>query len=188
MNCNWWAVHKDHGTLIRAVYILAQKNKRVHVVCTGNTGDRRQPEYFNGLHAEIKKLGLESQFQILGTIPRNDQVMLMRGARAIVQPSRFEGWSTVIEDARALSTPVIASDFPVHLEQNPDGAIFFRQGDAEDCARALDQQLMEPNRSLLEMANRPDRILKFARCFVDILRSAVSGERRQPSGEVCVSR
>jgi glycosyltransferase involved in cell wall biosynthesis len=188
MNCNWWAVHKDHGTLIRAVHSLAQNNKRVHVVCTGNTGDRRQPEYFHSLHAEIKKLGLESQFQILGIIPRIDQVMLIRGARAIVQPSRFEGWSTVIEDARALATPVIASDFPVHLEQNPEGAIFFRQGDAEDCARVLDQHLAEPSQSRLDVENRPDRVLEFARCFVDILRSAVSEERRQPSGQACVSR
>jgi hypothetical protein len=34
----------------------------------------------------------------------------MKNATAIMQPSLFEGWSTVIEDAKSLQVPVIASD------------------------------------------------------------------------------
>ena len=174
MNCNLWAVHKDHATLIQAVHMLARKGIKVHVVCTGDTWDRRHPDHFAALQEEIGRLGLESQFQILGLIPRIDQVMLIRGASAVVQPSLFEGWSTVIEDARALGTPVIASDFPVHIEQNAPGSLFFRQGDAEDCARAIQEHLVRPETRCHPDGQHMQRVKAFARCFVEIVRSTVS--------------
>ncbi len=42
---------------------------------------------------------------------------LLRGAAAVLQPSRFEGWSTIIEDAKSLGKPIVASDIAVHREQ-----------------------------------------------------------------------
>jgi glycosyltransferase involved in cell wall biosynthesis len=174
MNCNLWAVHKDHATVIRAVHVLARKGIKVHVVCTGDTWDRRHPDHFAALQEEIKKLGLESQFQILGLIPRIDQVRLIRGASAVIQPSLFEGWSTVIEDARALGTPVIASDFPVHIEQNAPDCLFFRRGDAEDCARAIQERLVRPEIRFHPDGQHMRRVRDFARCFVEIVRSTVS--------------
>ncbi len=53
----------------------------------------------------------------LGIIPRSEQIQLYRFAAAVVQPSQFEGWSTVIEDAKALGRPIIASSIDVHKEQ-----------------------------------------------------------------------
>jgi len=35
-------------------------------------------------------------------LPRDTQLSVMRHADAILQPSLFEGWSTVIEDAISL--------------------------------------------------------------------------------------
>jgi len=56
-----------------------------------------------------------------------------------VQPSLFEGWSTVVEDARALGKPIVLSDIPVHLEQQIPGAHVFSAPSAE----ALRQRLVE---------------------------------------------
>ncbi|MEO8352985.1 MAG: glycosyltransferase, partial [Chthoniobacteraceae bacterium] len=55
-------------------------------------------------------------------------------AIAIIQPSLFEGWSTVVEDARALGRPCLLSDLGVHREQNPPGAHFFPPHSAEALA------------------------------------------------------
>jgi glycosyltransferase involved in cell wall biosynthesis len=65
----------------------------------------------------IQVLEIENQVKLLGFINREDQLCLMKNAVAIIQPSLFEGWSTVIEDAKALRAKVIASDINVHREQ-----------------------------------------------------------------------
>jgi glycosyltransferase involved in cell wall biosynthesis len=171
MVCNQFWAHKDHGTLFEAVHLLAEQGLDVHVVCTGATEDYRRPEYFQQLQARIRSWGLESHIHILGMIAREEQIRLMRGASAIVQPSLFEGWSTVLEDARALGVPVIASDFPVHLEQNLPGALYFRRGDAADCARAIADHVARRREPQAQPKPREhaERVLGFARAFMDIV-------------------
>ena len=75
--------------------------------------------------------------RILGLIPRVDQIQLMRRCLAVIQPSLFEGWSTVIEDARALGKPMLVSDFPVHLEQNPPHTYFFERHNPDQLASLM---------------------------------------------------
>jgi len=41
----------------------------------------------------------------------------MKNAQAVIQPSFFEGWSTVVEDAKSLNQHIIVSDLEVHKEQ-----------------------------------------------------------------------
>ena len=62
---------------------------------------------------------------VLGKIANSDLLQLLRSAAALVQPSRFEGWNTTVEDAKALGCPVILSDLAVHREQCPDALGFF---------------------------------------------------------------
>jgi glycosyltransferase involved in cell wall biosynthesis len=50
-------------------------------------------------------------------VPRADQIEIFRHAALVVQPSLFEGWSTVVEDAKAVAAPMLLSDLPVHREQ-----------------------------------------------------------------------
>ena len=52
-----------------------------------------------------------------------------------MQPSRFEGWNTSIEDAKAIGRPVIASGIDVHREQVADAFGFF---DVDDPAGLAD--------------------------------------------------
>ena len=56
---------------------------------------------------------------------RAEQLLLMKYAQAVIQPSLFEGWSTVIEDAISLQVPVIASNLPVNIEQLGDRGVYF---------------------------------------------------------------
>lgn len=172
--CNQFWVHKDHRTVFKGVAQLKQQGVHVNLVCTGPTNDPRQPEHFNHLKAEIKSLGIDSQVKILGTIPRTDQIALMRASAAVLQPSQFEGWSTVIEDARALGKPLIASDFPVHLEQNIPGSSFFRMGDPKAFAEAVKQFLEKGEQSASSPSIHDERILEFARTFLAIINASSS--------------
>lgn len=141
--CNQFWKHKDHLSALRALAILKERGVEVPLVCTGQTSDPRFPDHFGFLQDEIGRLGLERQVSILGLIDRTDQIQLARSAMAIVQPSLFEGWSTVVEDARLLGKDMFLSDIDVHLEQAPPHGRYFRQGDAGSLADVLEAALPE---------------------------------------------
>lgn len=171
--------HKDHGVIIDALAILKQRNLYPTIVCTGSLSDYRNPDYFNQLLVKVEQLNLKSQFIILGVIPRDDQVQLMRQCLAIIQPSLFEGWSSVIEDARSLGKPVIASDFPVHLEQNPPNSYFFERSSPEELAELIVQALSNLEAGVnhqLEALARQDnqeRVKAYGRRFLEIVHHVI---------------
>lgn len=132
--------HKDHATLFNAVKIAKDAGVELVLACTGSAADYRHPGHYEGLQAFVRDAGLANNVLFLGMVAHGVLGQLFRQAAAIVQPSRFEGWSTVVEDAKALGRPLILSDLPVHLEQM-DSAVspfhFFKTGDAADLARRL---------------------------------------------------
>lgn len=176
----FWA-HKNHITVLKALARLRDEHGLVvPLVCTGAQADRRNEAHFSNLLQFIDAQGLTGQVQLLGLLDRKDQVDVLRHAAAVIQPSLFEGWSTVVEDVRATGRPIFLSDISVHQEQNPEHCTYF---DAES-----DQQLAS------EIAGRwagfpagPDpvsetraqqvldaRILNSARVFCDIARIALA--------------
>jgi glycosyltransferase involved in cell wall biosynthesis len=131
--------HKDHTTLFAALELLRARGLSIPVVCTGHTQDPRDPGYFASLQSSLVLHDLQHHVTILNIIPREVQCALFRLAALIVQPSTFEGWSTVIEDAKVFGRPIIASNIPTHLEQLtgiPD-ACFFSVGNATSLAAVL---------------------------------------------------
>ncbi|MBL0742458.1 glycosyltransferase family 4 protein [Chryseolinea lacunae] len=125
----FWA-HKNHAVVLKALAWLKKQGVSAHVLFTGKPFDNRNPEYYPGLQSLAEQEDISSQVSFLGFIPREDQLVLMQHSLAIVQPSLFEGWSTVVEDAKALNHNVIVSDIPVHREQLPDHPFFFLPDDA----------------------------------------------------------
>ena len=120
--------HKNHGLVLRA---LAEAGPSVPlVVFTGLEEDYRDPAYAPSVKRLAAELGLADQARFLGFIPRTDQLALMGGAVAVIQPSLSEGWSTSIEDAKSLGRRVMASDITVHREQLGRGADLFGGDDA----------------------------------------------------------
>jgi glycosyltransferase involved in cell wall biosynthesis len=131
--------HKDHATAFEALRILRERGLDIQIVCTGFQNDRRDAAYFDSLKHMLENFGLQDQVRFLGVIPREDQIQVFRATAAVLQPSRFEGWSTVIEDAKALGRPIIASDIPVHKEQLAGVvcAHLFKVSDAGDLAQII---------------------------------------------------
>lgn len=129
--------HKNHLLIFEALKILKKKSIYPIIVCTGLLYDHRQPEYGNTITQTIENFGIQQQVHLLSLIPKIDQIQLMRRCLAVIQPSLFEGWSTVVEDARVFGKSVILSDIPVHLEQNPPHSIFFERHSSESLAAVL---------------------------------------------------
>jgi len=120
--------HKNHQVVIEALGLLALSERPV-VICTGATHDPREPELLNRLKLRVDQLGVGHWFRFLGLRPYADVQGLLRSAMAVLNPSRFEGWSTTIEECKALGAPMLLSDIPVHREQADGMALFFGPDD-----------------------------------------------------------
>jgi hypothetical protein len=69
----------------------------------------------------------------------------MKNSLAIIQPSLFEGWSTVVEDAKALNKWILLSDIAVHREQIKENVDFFNPKKPIELALIMQSQLEKPN-------------------------------------------
>lgn len=136
----FWA-HKNHQLVVAAIRQLKERGLDVPVVMTGLPSDRRDPsnQNFSRLLQSIAQAGLSGQVFVLGQVPYADLINLMRTAAVVIQPSRFEGWSTIVQDARALGRPLLCSDLPVHREQAPGALGFFSCDDPVALADLLEK-------------------------------------------------
>jgi glycosyltransferase involved in cell wall biosynthesis len=171
--------HKNHEIVVDALALLHARGIDACVLATGNTRDQRQPERFNRLIERVRSRGVGDQFRPLGIVPMNDLMGLMWHCLAVINPSRFEGWSTSVEEAKSMGKPVILSDISTHREQSPPGGSFFDPDDAQALAALMysawtsggpvaDGALAEDARAQLA-----GRRLTFARQFEDLVLETV---------------
>jgi glycosyltransferase involved in cell wall biosynthesis len=131
--------HKNHLVVFSAVKALKNEGKDVLVLCTGNMRDYRLKDstYIDSLTKFIDDNDLNSNIRILGAIDYADVLLMMRCCVAVINPSRFEGWSSTVEEAKSIGKLLLLSDIPVHREQNPTVATFFEPDDSDALARAM---------------------------------------------------
>lgn len=133
-----WA-HKNHGVVIEALGLIDPARELPPVVLTGKEDDYRDPAYAPSVRRLAAELGVDHRLRFLGFIPRADQLALSMGSICVIQPSLCEGWSTVVEDAKAMGKHVLASDIAVHREQLDANADFFAPDDAQALARLIER-------------------------------------------------
>jgi glycosyltransferase involved in cell wall biosynthesis len=172
---NQFWVHKNHRLVIEALKVLNDKGKKVFVVTSGNSNDPRCKRLFTDLSNLVQTLGLTGQFRFLGLVPRAHVIALMRACDAMINPSLFEGWSTTVEESRALGVPIILSDLPVLREQMGDLASYFDPFSITDLAEKLCsfEPLDSTKRGEREMRGKiemPARFEKFAHDFEQVVR------------------
>lgn len=131
--------HKNHIVVLKAIAELKKQGREVFVAFTGKMKDYRNPQYFDELTGIVKDLGIDDRISFLGFISREDQLLLMKNTIAVIQPSLFEGWSTVVEDAKSLKVKIIASDIDVHKEQlvTYTGKFFFDPANVSQLAECM---------------------------------------------------
>lgn len=129
--------HKNHAVVIEALALLRQRGQRVVVAASGNPNDIRHAGHYRRLIERVRELGLEQDFRFLGLLPYADVVGLASQSHALINPSFFEGWSTTVEEAKALGVPLVLSGIAVHLEQAGAGALYFDPASPASAAEAM---------------------------------------------------
>ena len=99
---NLFAPTKNHKVIFDAMGLLKKKGIEINLVCTGNIVDYRNEGYANDILNMLTENKIRNQVYLLGLIPRADQLSIFRISTAMIQPSVNEGWSTSVEEAKAL--------------------------------------------------------------------------------------
>jgi glycosyltransferase involved in cell wall biosynthesis len=122
--------HKNHKLVLDALSILKLRGIDIVIATSGGKDDPREPDYFDSIVREVDERGLSCSFRYLGLIPLSNVYALLRVCTALINPSRFEGWSTPVEEAKSFGVPMILSDLEVHREQSAGKARYFGTDDA----------------------------------------------------------
>ena len=142
MISNQFWLHKDHRTAFCALaeYYMLGGNRNTHLVCTGSTHDHRDPNYFNQLLELIDSLGIKDEVHILGYIAKEEQLHLMLNAKAIIQPTLFEGGpgGGAVYEAMAHGVPSIISNIKINQELlDEPNKLFFEAQNPTDLAKKM---------------------------------------------------
>ena len=174
--------HKNHRVVAEALAILKKGGLRISAVMAGLPADHRDKEN-SALSETLQALAkgeVWADCLVLGKVSRAEIEALLQSASVLVQPSRFEGWNTSVEDAKALGCPTILSDIAVHREQCPDAFGFFDcdspQQLAEILARCWEALPARPDRDREQTALRAAYVrgLEFGQQVAAFCREAVT--------------
>lgn len=125
--------HKNQLTVLKAIRKLpSEVLAKYKFVFSGNLNSYKDNKYVNSIKNAIEKPPLDACCFLLGFLDRAEQLSIMKNCRFIIQPSLFEGWSTVVEDTKVLNKNIILSDISVHREQNYNKSIFFNPKDPKE--------------------------------------------------------
>jgi glycosyltransferase involved in cell wall biosynthesis len=167
--------HKNHQVVVDALTIMQKRGCDVVVAASGSPEDPRDAGYFDRLMQEVKDRGLAANFRYLGMIPLSHVYALLRASAALINPSRFEGWSTTVEEAKSFGVPMVLSDIDVHREQTAGMAHYFGLDDPATLADYLWEALQtnEPPAARDLLPDLGQRVAAFATDFARVVQSAV---------------
>lgn len=143
----FWA-HKNHELAIQSV-IQDNYDLDFEVISTGAMKDYRGQGHIEKIKNLIDKIP-DRKFKALGLVPREDMLVLMHASLAVINPSKFEGWSTTVEEAKYMGKRIILSNLPVHKEQSPPDSIFVDVSNVHEMSDAIRSVLISYN---LELEN-----------------------------------
>lgn len=138
--------HKNHITAFKAVNELVKSGKDFQLVCTGKMEDYRDINYQQDLLKYIEDNKLGNHILMLGYIPKDDQVQLMKDSIAVLQPSLFEGdpGGCSVYEAVGFGKKVIMSSIDVNLEaEGVAGISYFEPTDYIGLAKLMRDVLDE---------------------------------------------
>jgi len=169
--------HKNHLGLLEALALLRdRRGTTVPVVFTG-----RRNDFFPVVARRVEELGLGAQVRFLGYVSPKELKALYRMARALVVPSRFEGFGMPVVEAFGAGLPVACSSAPALPETAGGAALLFDPGDVTAMAAAIqriwtDEDLRRDLTARGRERGRQLSWLEVARQYRDLYRT-VAGRR-----------
>jgi glycosyltransferase involved in cell wall biosynthesis len=128
--------HKGHAELLRTFAALRQGGRlQDRLVLTG----QRTPLWERELVPLVRRLGIEHDVVHLGFVPRSTVDALMHHARAVVFPTRYEGFGVPVIEAAAAGARIVASRLEVFDEIGLPAENQVDFGDPAQVATALER-------------------------------------------------
>lgn len=127
---------KDFATLVRAWLALRAEGRPLGLVLAGVDAGQGQM---------LRALAGPAPLQLRGYVRDGELDRLLRGASALVHPSRHEGFGLVLLEAMSRDTPVVAADASALPETGADAALYFAPGDPSALTGALRLLLDDPS-------------------------------------------
>jgi glycosyltransferase involved in cell wall biosynthesis len=156
----FWS-HKNHLTAFKAIKILKDNGLEPLLVTTGFMNDyRSNNQTFNILSNFIEENNLRDNILLLGLIPYHQVLSLFKAAKAVINPSFFEGWSSSVEESKSIGQTIILSNINVHVEQSPKKGIYFDPSDSVQLAGIM--------RNVLLSQNEADKKVDFQQAQLDL--------------------
>lgn len=148
--------HKNHIVVLKAMNVIINERKEeMHLICTGAMNSYgEKDEYVENLYKYVKENNLEKYVHFLGLVDRKEQLCIMKNARILIQPSKFEGWGCSVEDGKALGKEILLSDINVHKEQQYPKSVVFPQDDYETLADLVLNRFSSAQKYDLEYGNK----------------------------------
>ena len=126
-----------HHLLLAWTYAGPSLGEQIPLVLAGNQPKEWGTPRFPDLRSYAHELDIEKYLMWLGEIAEEDKPALYRLAKAVVFPSRYEGFGLPILEAMACGTPVIACDVSSIPEVTGDAAYLVPPDDARQLGAAI---------------------------------------------------
>lgn len=121
------------------------------------------------LRARVANRGLAEHVVFASGLSTPSIARLMTGARALLMPSRAEGFGLPPLEAIATGTPAVVSDIPAHREAAGDAALFVDPDDVEGWIRAVEDLAPDsPLRAEMERRIEAHRSADWSSYMADI--------------------
>lgn len=125
---------KDLPGLVRAFDRMAREHDDLRLVIAGPDGWGSHE-----LDTVMEASANRDRIRRLGWVDRHQRAALLRGAQALVYPSRYEGFGLPPLEAMSVRTPVVATDVPAVAETCGGAAYLVPTGDPDALAGALSE-------------------------------------------------
>lgn len=128
--------HKNHQLLLDALLKCKNRGENPFILCSGLMEDYRDKTYVDSLLKYALDNDLTDNVKFLGLIPYKDVFSLIKFSILVLNPSKFEGWSSTVEECKSTGKVMLLSDIAVHKEQYSN-ALFFETNSSESLANRL---------------------------------------------------
>lgn len=175
---NQFWTHKNHEIIIEAVNYIKKKKINFKIIFSGSQKDYRDNKYFLFLMNKIKLKKLSNFFIFLDKISYDDVISIIYYSNGLINPSKFEGWSTTVEEGKLLKKRILLSKIDTHIEQKPKFASYFDIHDFKKLAQYLLIFSKKKTVYKLSKINKDKNSLriKFANTYYKILKDTLINE------------
>jgi len=153
--------HKNHMNLIKSIYYLKKRGRKVNLVLTG----AKEADFssFSDVFSKIEKYGLNKQIFYLGYINYKELSAIYKCSRALVMPTFNATYHIPPLEAWVMGTPVITSDLRACRDQLGDAGLLVNPVDPRDIAQKIWKVYKDPGlrKTLVRKGEKRVRQWKF---------------------------